>query len=330
MKQRTGNPITQLPSVPTHAFETGTKPFRVIVADDNEHDKLLLQYLLEKWGFNVCLASNGLEAWELLQSDDSPAIAILDWVMPGLDGIETCKKIRSCPCRHYTYVVIVTAKSEKQHMLAALRAGSDDYLAKPFDADELQSRLLVAERILCVQEKLMAAYERVEFHAIQAVQDCLTKLLNRSGIMEALKRELIRSYRSREPFAVIMADVDHFKHINDTYGHPAGDEVLCEVATRIKTSLRIYDAVGRWGGEEFIGIIPGCDASAAFHVGEKIRQAVGGTPIKILDEPNTITVSVGVDARVGEISSDEMLRAADAALYQAKASGRNCTKLAGS
>jgi len=328
MSQLTSNTTLQLPYQQVQVSNQGTKPFRVIVADDDDKDRLRLQYVLVKWGFEVCLASDGLEAWELLQSEDVPTIAILDWVMPKLTGIELCQKIRSLPGRHYTYIVVVTGMSEKQHMVAGLRAGADDYLAKPFDADELQGRLLVAERILSVQEQLMAAHEHAKFQAIQVVQDCLTQLLNRAGIMDALNHELSRSHRSREPFAVIMADVDHFKHINDTYGHPAGDEVLCEVASRIKTSLRTYDSVGRFGGEEFLGIVPGCDEPAAFQVAEKIRHAVGGTPVQVLGEPRTVTISLGVSTRTGESSAIEMLSAADAALYQAKACGRNCTKLA--
>jgi two-component system cell cycle response regulator len=328
MSQLTSKPMLQLPHQQAEASNQVTKPFRVIVADDDSKDRLLLQYVLVKWGFEVYLASDGLEAWELLQSEDVPTIAILDRAMPNMDGIELCHKIRSIPRRHYTYIVFVTGMSEKQHMVSGLRAGADDYLAKPFDADELQGRLLVAERILSVQEQLMAAHEHAKFQAIQVVQDCLTQLLNRAGIMDALNHELSRSHRSQEPFAVIMADVDHFKHINDTYGHPAGDEVLCEVATRIKTSLRTYDSVGRVGGEEFLGIVPGCDESTAFQVAEKIRHSVGSTPVKVLGEDRTVTISLGVSARVGETSAVEMLSAADAALYQAKASGRNCTKLA--
>jgi diguanylate cyclase (GGDEF)-like protein len=311
-----------------HSSGHATKPFRVIVADDDEKDRLVLQYVLGKWGFEVSTASDGLEAWELLQSEDVPTIAILDRMMPRLDGMELCRKIRSVPRRHYTYVMFVTGMSEKRHMIAGLRAGADDYLAKPFDADELQGRLLVAERILTTQEQLVAAHEHAKFQAIQIVQDCLTQLLNRAGIMEALNHELSRSHRSREPFAVIIADVDHFKSINDTYGHPAGDDVLCEVATRIKTSMRAYDSVGRLGGEEFLGVVPGCNESTAFQVAEKIRHAVGGIPVKIMGEEKTVTISLGVNATTGETSAQSILNAADAALYEAKASGRNCTRLA--
>ena len=305
-----------------------TKPFRVIVADDDQKDRMMLEYLLTKWGFEVYSASDGIEAWELLQAEDVPTIAILDRMMPKLDGMELCRKIRSIPRRHYTYIVFVTGMSEKQQMVAGLRAGADDYLAKPFDQDELQGRLLVAERILTTQEQLVAAHEHVKFQAVQIVQDCLTRLLNRTGIMDALSQELSRSHRNREPFAVILADVDHFKSINDTYGHPAGDEVLCEVANRIKTSMRAYDSVGRFGGEEFLGVVPGCDESTAFQVAEKIRHAVGGTPVKVLGKEKTVTISLGVNARMGETSAQAMLHAADAALYEAKACGRNCTRIA--
>jgi two-component system cell cycle response regulator len=305
-----------------------TKPFRVIVADDDQKDRMVLEYLLAKWGFEVYSASDGAEAWALLQAEDVPTIAILDRMMPKLDGIELCRKIRGLVRRHYTYIVFVTGMSEKQQMVAGLRAGADDYVAKPLDSDELRGRLLVAERILTMQGQLIAAHEHAKFQAIQIVQDCLTRLLNRTGIMDALNQELSRSHRSREPFAVILADVDHFKSINDTYGHPAGDEVLCEVANRIKTSMRAYDSVGRFGGEEFLGVVPGCDESTAFQVAEKIRHAVGGTPVKIMGEEKTVTVSLGVNARNGETSAQAMVHAADAALYEAKACGRNCTRIA--
>jgi two-component system cell cycle response regulator len=321
-------PVAQSSSMLIQYCGHDIKPFRVIIADDDDKDRLMLKYALVKWGFEVSLASDGLEAWELLQSEDVPTIAILDRMMPKLDGMELCRKIRSAPRRHYTYVIFVTGMSEKHHMVAGLRAGADDYLAKPFDADELQGRLLVAERILTTQEQLVVAHEHAKFQAIQIVQDCLTRLLNRAGIMEALNQELSRSHRSREPFAVIMADIDYFKSINDTYGHPAGDDVLCEVATRIKTSMRAYDSVGRLGGEEFLGVVPGCDESTAFQVAEKIRHAVGSIPVKIMGEEKTVTISLGVNARTGETSAQAMLNAADAALYQAKASGRNCTRLA--
>ena len=328
MSQLSSNPMLQLPYQHAEASSQITKPFRVIVADDDSKDRLLLQYVLVKWGFEVCLASDGLEAWELLQSEDVPTIAILDWVMPKPTGIDLCQKIRSVPGRHYTYIVVVTGMSEKQHMVAGLRAGADDYLAKPFDADELQGRLLVAERILNVQEQLIAAHEHAKFQAVQVMQDCLTQLLNRAGIMDALNHELSRSHRSREPFAVIMADVDHFKHINDTYGHPAGDEVLCEVASRIKTSLRTYDSVGRFGGEEFLGIVPGCDEPAAFQVAEKIREAVCSTPIPMAGRGERVTISLGVNAMQPATSANALLAAADSALYQAKHAGRNRTQLA--
>ncbi len=318
----------QIPCERNQGSRSFTRPFRVIVADDDQKDRMVLEHLLARWGFEVYSACDGAEAWELLQAEDVPSIAILDRMMPKLDGMDLCRKIRSAPRQHYTYIVFVTGMSEKQQMMAGLRAGADDYLSKPVDVDELQGRLLVAERILKTQEQLIAAHEYVKVQAVQIVQDCLTRLLNRTGIMDALNHELSRSHRSREPFAVILADVDHFKSINDTYGHPAGDEVLCEVASRIKTSMRAYDSVGRFGGEEFLGVVPGCDESTAFQVAEKIRHAVGGTPVKIKGEVKTVTISLGVNARIGETSAQAMLHAADAALYEAKACGRNCTKIA--
>src|SRR5258708_4901880 len=169
MSQLIGNTPLQFSHQQAQVSSHGTKPFRVIVADDDNKDRHRLQYVLTKWGFEVCLASDGFEAWELLQSADVPTIAILDWVMPKLTGIELCQKIRSAPGRHYTYIVVVTGMGDQQHMVAGLRAGADDYLAKPFDADELQGRLLLADRILSVQEQLSAAHAHAKFKANQVV-----------------------------------------------------------------------------------------------------------------------------------------------------------------
>src|SRR5437764_1068647 len=254
-------------------------PLRVIVAEDDASSRRLLEYFLNKWGFDSEVASDGTQAWGLLQSKDVPTIAIFDWVMPGLEGVDLCRKVRRLARQHYTYVLLLTSKTEKQDVIEGLGAGADDYVSKPFNPKELQARLLVAQRIIGFQEQLIATREELR---IQATHDFLTQLLNRAGIMEALTQEMNRSQRKDGVFSVILADIDHFKKINDTYGHATGDEVLREVAARMKASLRSYDIAGRYGGEEFLVIVAESDEEAAVHVAEKIRKAVCSTPIKTL------------------------------------------------
>jgi two-component system cell cycle response regulator len=298
-------------------------PLRLIVADDSAVSRIATKRLLEKSGHHIQLASDGLQAWELLQAQDVPTIAILDWMMPGMEGIEVCRRIRKAHRQHYTYVVLLTGRSERQDVIEGLQAGADDYMTKPFDAQEMQARLLVADRIIRFQEELFAAREVLRN---QASHDYLTRLLNRGGIMEALEQEFSRSSRTGEPFSVILADVDHFKKINDRFGHLSGDEVLFEAANRIRSCVRSYDSVGRYGGEEFLIIVPGCDESLAFQVAEKIRQMICQIPFSLHQGPLAVTLSLGVCTRRAEGSSEALLLAADSALYQAKESGRNCTK----
>jgi len=300
-------------------------PLRVIVAEDDASSRHLVQYFLKQWGFDSSIASDGNQAWDLLQSKDVPTIAIFDWVMPGLDGVELCRKVRRLNRQHYTYVLLLTSKTAKQDVIEGLGAGADDYVSKPFNPKELQARLLVAQRIITFQEQLIATREELR---IQATHDFLTQLLNRAGIMDALAQELNRSDRSQGIFSVIMADIDHFKQINDTYGHAAGDQVLREVAARIKASLRSYDLAGRYGGEEFLVIVPDCNEEAALHVAEKMRKAVCGSSIQILGTDRTISISLGVSTRDVASSADALLCAADTALYQAKSSGRNRVRVA--
>lgn len=299
-------------------------PLRMVIADDSAVSRALMQRLLGKLGFSPQMAADGVSAWDLLQQEDVPTIAILDWMMPGMEGIEVCRKIRRLSHQHYTYAMLLTGKTEKNDIIEGLQAGADDYMTKPFDSAELHARLMVAQRIISFQEELFAAREVLRN---QARHDYLTQLLNRGGIMETLEQELSRSRRTGGPFSIIIADIDHFKQINDTFGHLTGDDVLFEVANRIKTCMRSYDSVGRYGGEEFLLVVPGCDQTQAFQVAEKIRKAVSHTPIQMSPAEKTITISLGVCTRTSETTPDQMITAADSALYCAKRSGRNRAEL---
>jgi len=298
------------------------RPFRILVADDDATSRRLLKYLLEKWRFEVILAEDGLKAWEIMRLQDPPAIAILDWVMPELDGLELSRRIRALDNQHYTYIMMLT--SERSGLIDGLRAGVDDYITKPFDAEELQGRLLVAERTLRFQNELIAAKERI---TQEARHDFLTGLLNRGGIMEVVEREISRSNRSSEQFSVVLADIDHFKRINDTFGHSAGDDVLREVAGRISHSLRVHDSVGRYGGEEFLVVLTGSGSTGALGAAENLRRRVCETPVMIGELERAVTVSLGIATRMQEVSAESLICAADVALYRAKNAGRNCVQV---
>ena len=264
---------------------------RVLIAEDDPVSRRLLEVFLAKWGYQVVVAEDGDQAWGILQQPDSPRLVVLDWMMPGLSGPELCRQIRSQGQEPYTYVLLLTARSQKQDLIAGMEAGADDYLTKPFDAQELNVRLRAGRRILELQAELVAAREALRE---QATRDALTWLWNRSAIMEILGRELAKAEREASAVGLIMADLDHFKRINDTWGHIAGDAVLREAARRLQASVRVYDAVGRYGGEEFLIVIPGATSSAAVHLGERLRFAINREPVRLCDRSLSITLSLGV------------------------------------
>jgi len=289
---------------------------KILVVDDSKLDRRRVSDCLEESGFEYVVAENGIAAWEILQAPDAPTFALLDWVMPGIDGIELCRRIRALGSSgNYIYTVMLTAKDRKQNLLTAMDAGADDYLAKPVDPCELRARILVGKRILDLQQCLR----------FSATHDFLTNLLSRAEILASLERELVRTQREGRAAGVIMADVDGFKQINDTLGHPAGDAVLAEVARRLKSDLRLYDVAGRYGGEEFILVLPGCDLHTTARRADEIRRLVARGPIVTPAGSVSVTVSMGVTAtRVDSDSTIEsVLQSADAALYRAKKAGRN-------
>jgi len=249
-----------------------------------------------------------------------------------VDGPTLCHQVRERR-GPYTYMILLTARTKREDLIAGMEAGADDYVTKPFDAHELRVRLRAGRRILDLQDALLEAQEVLR---LQATQDPLTSLWNRGMIMELLGRELARAKRERSPLSVLMLDLDLFKIVNDTYGHMAGDLVLREAAQRLRASVRAYDAVGRYGGEEFLIVSPGCPAAGAVTLAERIRKAVGEKPMNTSEALISITISAGaataeyVDKRVassknvGEYTEAEnLVRAADDALYRAKRWGRN-------
>jgi len=296
---------------------------QALVVDDSAVYRKLIGDHLRSWGFGVTLAESGSEAWRILEQPNAPKLVLLDWVLPDLDGIELCQRIRQAGSSSpYIYVILLTSNEGRQNMLQAMRAGADDYLVKPFDELELQARLLVGKRILDLQEELVSARESMR-HA--ATHDSLTGLTNRGEILAMLERELERARRERKPVAVILCDVDHFKDVNDTLGHLFGDEALREIGRRLRTQLRVYDGVGRYGGEEFLMVLPSCDLPNALLRADGLREIIAKTPVVCSGEERLITMSMGVavSACEGKNEVEMLLNQADAGLYKAKENGRN-------
>jgi two-component system, cell cycle response regulator len=305
---------------------------QALVVDDSAVYRKLIGDHLRSWGFGVTLAESGSEAWQILQQPDAPKLVLLDWVLPDLDGIELCQRIRQAGSSGpYVYVILLTSNEGHQNMLDAMQAGADDYLVKPFDELELKARLLVGKRILDLQEQLVSARESMR-HA--ATHDSLTGLMNRGEILGMLQRELERGRRERTPVGVILGDVDHFKSVNDTLGHLFGDEALREIGRRLRAQLRVYDGVGRYGGEEFLMILPNCDLPNTLLRANELREIVGSTPVICSGEERLITMSMGVAVSNtdGKNELEALLNQADAGLYAAKENGRNriehCTSAA--
>jgi len=300
---------------------------RILVAEDDPVSRKLLEALLKKWGYEVVVAMDGLEAVRLLENRESPRLAVLDWMMPGLEGVQVCQRIRQDATRPYMYLLLLTARSQRDDLVRGLESGADDYLTKPFDAQELRARLHVGKRILELQDSLIAAREKLLY---QATHDALTGIFNRGVSVDALRRERSRQQRESGSFAAILLDVDHFKYVNDTYGHLVGDVVLTEAAQRIKGCIRPYDTLGRYGGEEFLIVLPTADAPGALCVAERIRAAFEAMPIATERGPISITVSLGVaiSTETSSFHAESLLQMADEALYRAKQMGRNRIELA--
>jgi two-component system cell cycle response regulator len=296
---------------------------RLLIADDSGVSRHLLEATLTNWGYDVVVACDGQQAWQILQKDDAPSLVILDWMMPGLTGPELCRMVRKKGKEPYTYILLLTSKSLKQDVVEGMDSGADDYLIKPFDQHELKVRLRAGTRIVDLQAQLMATREELR---IQATRDYLTTLWNRSSILGILERELARSARERTACSVVLVDLDHFKLINDQYGHFAGDLALQEAARRMQNSVRPYDAVGRYGGEEFLIVLPGCDEESTKGQAERMRQALHKVPLDLPQDSIAFTASFGCSTFSGQgpVHPGALIRTADEALYKAKGNGRNC------
>ncbi|MEQ1506134.1 MAG: diguanylate cyclase [Myxococcota bacterium] len=297
-----------------------TRP-RVLLADDDPISRMVLEDLLIDIGYEVVCADDGIAALAAMAAPDAPRLALIDWMMPGLDGIEVCRRIkaRGGP---YTWTVLVTSRGDRGDVIAGLDAGADDYVTKPVDPPELRSRLAVGMRVLAYEQTLSERTEALARANLElerlAHTDGLTGLSNRRSFVGRLGRALT------EPgdWTVLLVDVDHFKRVNDRFGHLAGDEVLRGFAAAIAASLPDGAFAGRYGGEEFVIAVPTGDAARGMAAAEAIRIAVSTTRVPVGGVDVQVTASVGVARATGR-SVEAVLSDADTALYQAKSRGRN-------
>ena len=295
---------------------------KIIIADDDPTIRTILLSALVRLGYQVEIAGDGDEAWSLLQAPQAPELAILDWKMPGMTGIEICRRLRERKDAPYVYVFLLPGLDTLTVLVAGLEAGADDYMTKPFKAAELNARLRSGRRVLDLQRELLAAQAQL---SVLANHDSLTNLWNRRVILERLDQEWARAAREKSPLGLILLDIDYFKRINDTLGHSRGDEVLQQVAQRLTEAVRPYDSVGRYGGEEFLVVVPNCNMHETFKIAERIRKTICDEMVASADGAIAVSASFGATAILAEQDSDPkaLIVAADRALYRAKELGRN-------
>ena len=307
---------------------------KILIAEDDAVSRTILRRAVEKLGHECLAAADGEEAWTLYKQNSDLDVIISDWMMPGVDGLELCRRVRGDNRDGYTYFIFLTALGDREHLLQGLEAGADDYLSKPLDRDELGMRLTSALRVTELHRRL--AFQNNELEKLnrmlfeQSRQDPLTSLGNRLRLREDLQVLQSRTERYGHNYAVVLCDVDFFKAYNDRYGHLAGDDVLRRVAATISSGLRTGDTAYRYGGEEFLVVLPEQDVEAAA-ITDRLRRAVEGLGIPHADggPGGVLTISAGVAVSSGSGDTDGLLKAADEALYAAKSEGRNRVALAG-
>jgi two-component system cell cycle response regulator len=309
-------PIPQLSQDAPHALG------RVLVAEDDALYRRALQHFLAGKGYVAQMVNDGLQALEQALAPDAPRLLVLDWMMPGLPGPEVCRRLRANPREHYQYVLLLTAKHTTADVVEGLEAGADDYLTKPFNVHEFFARMRVGERMIKLHDSLLAAQKALRF---QATHDPLTAIWNRGALFELLRAELERAQRGPTRLSLFLIDLDHFKRVNDELGHLAGDAILREVAQRLSAAVRVYDVVGRYGGEEFIIAAADLEADRPYQFAERLRLAVSASPVRTMQTEVTVSISIGVVTTnsCGECSIEKLIQSADSALYLAKANGRN-------
>jgi diguanylate cyclase (GGDEF)-like protein len=298
--------------------------WRVLLVDDEPTQRLITARLLKRAGFVVETAQNGKEALERLTTAPHFQLLVTDWEMPEMDGVALCKAVRSASLDGYVYTILLTSRDAIEHLVAGLQAGADDYLTKPVLEPELLARLNTGKRIVNLERNLRAANEE---NRRLSVTDPLTGAYNRRYLMEQLPHELERSARYAHSLSLLMCDVDHFKKINDTHGHQAGDEVLKTVVGSLRQKIRSTDWIARYGGEEFVIVLPETSATNAAKVADTLRDHLAKLPISYNGIALSVTASFGVAGWSAGVpanaSLDALIARCDVCVYESKAQGRN-------
>ncbi|MFQ5686092.1 MAG: diguanylate cyclase [Candidatus Scalindua sp.] len=295
---------------------------KVLIADDENISRRKLEKFLEDLDYRVISCKGGLEAWDVIQSENAPNLLILDWMMPGMNGMEICRKVRELAKEPYTYILLLTSRGAQEDIVKGMEAGADDYIIKPFNQNELNARLAAGRRIVELNEDLLIMRKNLER---QAIYDELTGIYNRYHMIEILEREFSRTLRYQTELSCLLLDLDFFKEVNDTFGHAFGDLVLREFSTCLKQEARKTDIPIRYGGEEFMLLLPNTDIGGALNVAEKIRSACETKKYDDGKNSANVTVSIGIASVKQHKLTDgkELMAFADKALYRAKTEGRN-------
>lgn len=292
----------------------------ILIAEDDKTSRTMLDAILQQWGFSPVVTCDGEEALQALKMPDAPKLAVIDWNMPKMDGPDVCKSIKELHLDNPPYLILLTARDDKGDIATGLDAGANDFISKPYNAKELRARVDVGKRMVELQTELVKARDAL---AYQATHDPLLDILNRRAILESLEREIARLKRKKRVVSIGLFDLDHFKKVNDEYGHQVGDEVLCGFSARLLKHIRKYDLLGRFGGEEFLLVAPELDRSSDEEFFERLRESIATEPFETKGGLITLTASIGVAIGREDSSIDTMIAQADAALYTAKDEGRN-------
>ncbi|WP_428624058.1 GGDEF domain-containing response regulator [Sedimenticola sp.] len=300
------------------------RPMRVLIADDERIPRTLLTRMVQGWEYETVEADSGDSAWEILNQPEPPRIAIIDWVMPKMSGVEICQDLQNRTDGPLIYTILLTSKTDEASLVYALEQGAHDFLTKPASPAELRARLLVGKRFIWADDRLNESLAQMEE---MATTDALTGVANRRHFFQLAERELSRAQRNLSPVALMMIDVDHFKEINDSHGHSAGDAALCHLVSVCRLGLRRTDIIARFGGDEFVILLPDCDTETALLTATRLKEAVCTNPIPKQGKPFQLRVTIGVattdEKRLPADTITTLLRLADEALYEAKAAGRN-------
>lgn len=293
---------------------------KLLLVEDDQDYRQLLEKKLKSSGYDVISASNGLKALELMEIHEI-RLLITDWSMPIMSGLDLIKSVRSDTSKPYVYIIVLSAYSTIKDIVKGIDVGSDDYLTKPFSFIELEARIKIGERIINLESRLQNSINE-QLHMAQI--DHLTKIFNRRYLFEIGEQLFNQGQRYKHQMALLMIDIDRFKNVNDTHGHHIGDETLISIARRFSESIREVDILGRFGGEEFIVLMPETKAKGAQIVAERMRASISAEPLKTSGPKISLTISVGIAVQESATENLEALvKKADVALYQSKRAGRN-------